>query len=48
MMQSALHILNHTYGYADFRLNQRDIIDSVLQGQHTLALMPALNFPMPL
>jgi ATP-dependent DNA helicase RecQ len=40
MMQSALHILNHTYGYADFRLNQRDIIDSVLQGQHTLALMP--------
>ncbi len=39
-MQRAYHILNHTYGYADFRLNQRDIIGSLLQGRDVLALMP--------
>ena len=39
-MQHAYHILNHTYGYADFRLNQRDIIRSLLQGHDVLALMP--------
>jgi ATP-dependent DNA helicase RecQ len=39
-MQNAYQILNNTYGYADFRLNQRDIIQSLLQGNDVLALMP--------
>ncbi|MGB3916697.1 MAG: ATP-dependent DNA helicase RecQ, partial [Thiothrix litoralis] len=39
-MQQAYHILNNTYGYADFRLNQKDIIGSLLQGHDVLALMP--------
>ncbi|WP_081485977.1 DNA helicase RecQ [Thiothrix nivea] len=39
-MQRAYQILNNTYGYADFRLNQQDIIGSLLQGRDVLALMP--------
>jgi ATP-dependent DNA helicase RecQ len=39
-MQNAYHILNTVYGYRQFRLNQRDIIGSVLQGRDVLALMP--------
>ncbi|MEB4591209.1 DNA helicase RecQ [Candidatus Thiothrix sp. Deng01] len=39
-MQRAYDILRQTYGYADFRLNQRDIIGSLLQGRDVLALMP--------
>lgn len=40
MMQSAYHILNSVYGYRHFRLNQRDIIGSLLEGKDVLALMP--------
>ena len=39
-MQRAHQILNNTYGYADFRFNQQDIIGSLLQGRDVLALMP--------
>ena len=39
-MQNALHILNTVYGYPDFRLNQQSIIQSLLEGQDVLALMP--------
>jgi ATP-dependent DNA helicase RecQ len=39
-MQRAYHFLNTVYGYNDFRLNQRDIIESLLQGRDVLALMP--------
>jgi len=39
-MQRAYHFLNSVYGYNDFRLNQRDIIGSLLQGRDVLALMP--------
>lgn len=40
MMQRAYDILKNTYGYHDFRLNQHDIVQSVLQGSDVLALMP--------
>lgn len=33
-------ILKETFGYSEFRLNQKRIIDSVLTGQDTLAIMP--------
>lgn len=39
-MQRAYQILKNTYGYSDFRLNQKDIIGSLLQGHDVLALMP--------
>ena len=39
-LQRAYHILTNTDGYADFRLNQRDIIGSLLQDHDVLALMP--------
>lgn len=39
-MQRAYQILKNTYGYSDFRLNQKDIISSLLQGHDVLALMP--------
>jgi ATP-dependent DNA helicase RecQ len=39
-MQRALKILQQTFGYDDFRLNQADIIQSLLNGQDVLALMP--------
>ena len=39
-MQRALHILQNTFGYANFRLNQADIIQSLLDGKDVLALMP--------
>ncbi len=39
-MQHALKILNSTFGYQDFRLNQAEIIKSLLEGQDVLALMP--------
>lgn len=39
-MQRAYHILKNTYGYHEFRLNQHDIVQSVLQGKDVLALMP--------
>ncbi|MGB1255895.1 MAG: DEAD/DEAH box helicase, partial [Thiolinea sp.] len=39
-MQNALQILRETYGYDDFRLNQKAIIDSSIAGKDVLALMP--------
>ena len=39
-MQRALDILNKTFGYPAFRLNQADIVQSLLNGQDVLALMP--------
>jgi ATP-dependent DNA helicase RecQ len=39
-MKLAYEILQHKYGYDDFRLNQKDIISSVINGNDALALMP--------
>jgi len=39
-MDAALKILNSTFGYEDFRLNQADIVDSLVNGRDVLALMP--------
>ncbi len=38
--QTALNVLQQYWGYADFRPLQADIIDSVLAGADTLALLP--------
>lgn len=40
MMQQALQILQNTFGYAEFRHNQADIIDTLLNGGDALVLMP--------
>jgi ATP-dependent DNA helicase RecQ len=39
-MQRAHDILNHTFGYHDFRHQQEDIVATVLAGQDALVLMP--------
>lgn len=39
-MDAALKILNNTFGYESFRLNQADIVDSLVNGRDVLALMP--------
>ncbi len=39
-MQRALQILKTTFGYSDFRHNQADIIQSLLEGKDALTLMP--------
>ncbi len=39
-MDAALQILKNTFGYSDFRLNQVDIVDSLVNGRDVLALMP--------
>lgn len=39
-MQNAQQILQEIYGYDDFRLNQKAIIDSSIAGKDVLALMP--------
>ncbi|MBL1276564.1 MAG: DNA helicase RecQ [Ectothiorhodospiraceae bacterium] len=39
-MQRALDILNHTFGYHEFRHHQADIVKTVLAGQDALVLMP--------
>lgn len=39
-MQSAKELLRKTFGYDDFRLNQAEIISSLLEGRDVLALMP--------
>jgi ATP-dependent DNA helicase RecQ len=39
-MEKAHQILKDIYGYDDFRLNQKDIIGSLLSGNDALALMP--------
>jgi ATP-dependent DNA helicase RecQ len=39
-MAAALQILNNTFGYEQFRLNQAEIVDSLVNGRDVLALMP--------
>jgi ATP-dependent DNA helicase RecQ len=39
-MQRAQQILTQTFGYADFRHNQAEIISALISGQDALALMP--------
>ena len=40
MINRAEEILKHTFGYLDFRGEQRDVIQTVLDGQDALVLMP--------
>lgn len=39
-MQQALHVLKEVFGYDSFRNNQQQIIDTVLHGENSLAVMP--------
>jgi ATP-dependent DNA helicase RecQ len=39
-MDQAQHILQHTFGYSEFRGQQADIISTVTQGDDALVLMP--------
>ncbi len=39
-MQLAQQILTKTFGYADFRHHQAEIISSIITGQDALVLMP--------
>ncbi len=39
-MEQALEILRKTFGYDEFRHNQEDIIQTLLEGRDALALMP--------
>lgn len=40
MLENALNILHRFYGYGDFRKGQDNIIQSILDGQDTFAIMP--------
>lgn len=40
MQDSALNILNTTFGYSEFRFHQRDVIDQVISGCDSVVLMP--------
>lgn len=40
MQEKALHILREVFGYDSFRPVQKEVIDSVMSGQDTLALLP--------
>lgn len=40
MIDRAEELLRHTFGYLDFRGEQREIIETVLAGQDSLVLMP--------
>ncbi len=40
LMTKAKLVLNKTFGYADFRFNQAEIIESILNQQDVLVLMP--------
>ena len=40
MGDKALHILNSTFGYSEFRQYQQDIIDQVISGKDAVVLMP--------
>ena len=40
MQDKALHILSSTFGYAEFRLHQQDIINQVINGKDAVVLMP--------
>lgn len=39
-MNDALHVLNNTFGYSEFRHPQDEIINSVIAGEDALVLMP--------
>ncbi|HEX8446781.1 MAG TPA: DNA helicase RecQ [Sphingomonas sp.] len=39
-MRNPLDILHETFGYASFRGRQQDVIDRIMAGAHTLAVMP--------
>lgn len=39
-MEQALQILNEVYGYADFRKGQKDVIQAIIAGSDTLAILP--------
>ena len=39
-MQQLTEILNHHWGYSSFRPLQKEIIESILSGKDTLALLP--------
>ena len=38
--KKALDVLKNTFGYSSYRYEQEKIINSVLSGNHTLAIMP--------
>jgi len=40
MEDKALHILNSTFGYSEFRLHQQSIIEQVINGNDAVVLMP--------
>jgi len=40
MINRAEQILKHTFGYAEFRGSQKEVIETVLQGEDALVLMP--------
>lgn len=40
MEERAIQLLNEIYGYQDFRMGQKEIIEKVLAGQDALAIMP--------
>jgi len=40
LLSSALEILHKYYGYSDFRKDQGKVIESILKGKDTLAVMP--------
>ena len=40
MHDSALTILNNTFGYSEFRYHQRSVIDKVINGSDAVVLMP--------
>jgi ATP-dependent DNA helicase RecQ len=39
-MQRAYDILNHTFGYDEFRHHQADIVETIIDGRDALVLMP--------
>jgi len=40
MINRAEELLKHTFGYSEFRGSQREVIETTLQGQDSLVLMP--------
>jgi len=40
MDDKALHILDSIFGYSEFRLHQKEIIQQVINGKDAVVLMP--------